>query len=235
MAIDLKIDSKAVQGLLKKGPGALERSMRAGGNRIGARFVRFHRKERLRGGEGIKGTPKGLVRRRKFRTTGSGLGSLVTRIWVQRGVPARIAGEHEVGATLLPRRGPFLILPMPAAKTKAGKVKRSARRLLEQTRHAFQAGTGVQLRKISTTKKGKQTSRRVNSLFTLRSRDGRLYLAKPNRGGRPTLMFHLQSRVQLRERFGWFDTWKKYRPQLVMEMNRALKFALRAMAGRRRR
>ena len=219
-ANDIKLDSRRLERALSRAPGLIAKAMVKSGNRVGKRYANFHKKERLsgpRGNKGVKGTKRGLVGARKWKATGTTLQNAKLVMEVKS---RRIAGEHERGANIVSRRG-FMALPMPAARNPNGRVSKVARNQLKRYRSILDAQAAGN---VARSEKG----RRLKSpLFAFKARSGKIFIARRNRGGKPTLLFHMRKSVRLRPRLDYYAKWREFTPKAMKIYRDSLGFTLR--------
>lgn len=216
---------KRLQKILAQLPRELTNSIKGAARTVGDRYVTHHRKARMRAavnksgqrrpiGEGIRATAgkegrPGLLKTFAVKLFGTTLSNLKLKIWT----PNIIALQHEIGATLFPRKGKYMAIPMAAAQT-GGRTSKVAARLRSQRR-----------------------------LIVVRARSGKVFLARPatakdRRAGksRLTFLFHLVKKTQLQPRLKFRETWRGWSKTNAMKLwaaglSRALS-AARRKAGR---
>jgi hypothetical protein len=212
MALDVKIDAVRLLRVLKAAPQELDRAMVGVANRIGYRYLGFHRARRMRGPPGVRATNRGLPRQFRVDVTGTKL----DRLRVDIGTRSPVAILHERGGTTRSSGGG---LAVPFSSLSKAEQKR-AKALLRQTRNVLQARSqGFNL----VGSKG----RKVKGLFVIRRKDGRRFLAEA-RGGGIKFLFHLEQQVVNRPLLGFFALWKEFRPTAIKLFNQGIRFALAA-------
>jgi hypothetical protein len=217
MALDVKIDSARLLRVLKAAPQELDRAMVGVANRIGFRYLGFHRARRMRGPPGVRATNRGLPRQFRVDVTGTKL----DRLRVSIGTRSGVALLHERGGTTRSKAG---ALAVPFSSLSKAEQK-TAKRLLRQTRDVIRArNRGEVLRK-----KG----RRVKSLdvFVIESRKkgkNRFLVQKRGTRGGLKFLFHLEKKVVNKPILGFFALWKEFRPTAIKLFNQGIRFALAA-------
>lgn len=139
MAFDLRaaVLTTSLSGALARAPREVTEEFGKGFRTIGSRFVRTMTRERLR----KSGTPTyGDSRPGVFLRSGSLASGLLRKVEGQGSINrltlrvgwfdpklARIASTQEFGGTIRPTRSKYLTIPLPAAMTPSGVLRRPAR------------------------------------------------------------------------------------------------------------
>lgn len=215
MTIEVKINTKRLEKILKTSPEELNRVMPGVAFRIGDRFLGSFYAARLRGPPGVRGTRKGLRSQFKIDVRGTKFDNLRLKVFTR----SPIARLHERGGTTKARRGKYLAVPL--SDLSKSEVK-TAKRLLSQTGEVLRARSeGIVLRK-----KG----RKVKSLevFVVESKRNNTRFLARRVGNTLKVLFHLQKRVVNKPLLGFRDSWLRYRPKAIREINRGIGFALAA-------
>ena len=193
-----------VLNLFGRTPPHVTRALRASTSKVGQRFLNFHKKKRLSAkrvtsGLGpLRGTKKGFVGLRRFKTEGRTLNSLKLRVTLA-GPPV----DFETGVTRT-TGGTFLI-PTKAARSKhTGKV---LKRFLNQAKRR---------KLILIRSKGVAMLAKVNKKQPRSSKE------------RLTILFFLKRSVQVQPRLQFYATWREFRPKAMRLFANSLRFALRA-------
>lgn len=252
MAIEIKADTRKLEEMLRATPQELTRALTASAHRAAQRFLSYHRRTRMHGDPGVKGTRgteqnPGFLSSRvsNYEVSGQALDSLTLTMRIK----SPIAVLHEKGGTLTARRSSFVKTPqfsIPFEKLGRSGWKK-ARKLLADTKLAYRARTELNIDLFRYTT-GTGDKRRVlkspqrikEQLFVVRKRDGTLFLGQripnaPKAWGakRARLWFHLQPKVTYPPRLGFFDSWKEFQPKANDLLRGGVKFALEAARRKR--
>ena len=212
MALDIKIDSKRLERVLKTSPQELDRVMPGVALRIGIRFRGNFFARRLRGPPGVRGTRRGLQSQFNVDVTGTKF----DRLKVDISTRSPIARLHEKGGVTVSGGG----LAIPFSNLSISQKKRF-RALVKQSRAIFNARKeGFDLIKRS--------GRKLKALFVITRRDGLRLLAEPTGSGKPKILGHIQDRVVNKPLLGFLASWREFRPTAIKEFNKGIGFALAA-------
>lgn len=201
MTIAWSSNHEQLARLLEATPAELGKALNTAAGRTGKRFLSHHAKRFLRRGSktgpGVRATQR-FRKHFKADVHGTRLDNLTLDI----NVKTYVAHQQEHGATLHAKGAKLIVVPMPAALTKSGRVGKVARRLA-----------------------------RARKLVVFSPRGGRqTFLAQRVRGSkRLKLLFHLQRRVRLYPRLQFYRTWRQeYRPKAMADFRTAVPYALAA-------
>jgi len=208
MAATVKIDTRKLERALKVAPGIMAERLKKAADRVGARYRGHHRRQRIISGS--RPIEAGKVRARsggknkisfKKAFGWAVKGNRLDNLRLDMTAKGFVAVRQEFGGVVRPRRGKYITVPMPEAKDVHGFIKKKSRDYLRSGR-----------------------------LIVIRSGKKR-FLALPQKGKPPRLLFHLVRSVKLSPRLhyrGRTGEWKAYKPKAMRDFQYAVRAAIRA-------
>ena len=190
---------------------ALARALKATAADVGRRFYAVHRKEHLSARKvaatgPLFGTRRGFVGLRRIEVTGNRLSNVSLHAFIK----STPAAAWEEGREIHAKSGKSIAVPLDEARTSTGKLRKPAARWLrERILVPIKVGQKTFLAKVNPRKQGRE---------------------------RLTFLFHLVKSVRTRPRFGFFESWRGFKPKAMNLFGKKLGFALRAVrakAGKR--
>jgi hypothetical protein len=213
--ITFEMKTAGVLSTLKNIPGETGKQLRQAMGAVGKRYIQVHKKARLQapapphasgrsGAAGIHGTskPGGFLKGIKYKVEGDMQSTLRMEIYTA----AMIAKIHEVGRTINRQ----MIMPMPIAKDRWGRLTPKAQRIKMLSRFAAKINPGG--RKAAKTMLGDKT-------FVITTKNGDKFAAivapgakKKGLGrfGRLQFWFHFERTATWRPKLGFYPEWRKW-------------------------